>query len=493
MFSQRRVGRVPVERGGYASRTLASMLCALALLLVAPRAEAYAWMIKHGYSNCGACHSDPSGGELLTVYGRAMSEAFLSMKWGSDASDAELYLERRQVARALQRAAHAKNAKKPKAEEVDLDEEEEEEEEEADTEEEGDEDVDLGEGASADTDEEAAPEEESGSESSFSDQMFGIFGTGESLLLGGSIRMAALYRKTEEEPFRYFPMQLDLYGEYRFSDSLRAQVSLGAAKVPAGSPHARPAQVTTSEDSYNLISRTHWVAYDFGGGNHSFRVGRMNLPFGVRIPEHTMWVREATQTDRESDQQHGAALAMNFEKVRFELMGIAGNYQLSPDEYRERGYSGYLELLVDSRVALGINSLMTNAKNDRLQPEGLATTRQAHGVSFRAGPNEKMSVLAELDALLRTRRGMGYVWFLQLDYELTQGLHLSGTGEILDAGYPNASQLQGLPRVAGLGQPQLGGWVSVQWFFAPHFDLRLDAIKREEIPFQFLSQLHVYL
>ncbi len=34
---------------------------------------------------------------------------------------------------------------------------------------------------------------------------------------------------------------------------------------------------------------------------------------------------------------------MGFEKLRFEVMAIAGNYQIEPDAYRERGYSGYVE------------------------------------------------------------------------------------------------------------------------------------------------------
>ena len=42
------------------------------------RADAYAWMIKHGFSKCGSCHTDPSGGETLTKLGRIQSEYLLS-------------------------------------------------------------------------------------------------------------------------------------------------------------------------------------------------------------------------------------------------------------------------------------------------------------------------------------------------------------------------------------------------------------------------------
>ncbi len=55
------------------------------------------------------------------------------------------------------------------------------------------------------------------------------------------------------------------------------------------------------------------AGYDFADGQITVRAGHMNLPFGIRIPEHTMWVRQATLTDRESAQQDGVAFAYNGE------------------------------------------------------------------------------------------------------------------------------------------------------------------------------------
>ena len=52
-------------------------LLAFAVFVVAllPRqAEAYPWMIRHGYTNCAQCHVDPSGGGVLTEYGRGQGE-----------------------------------------------------------------------------------------------------------------------------------------------------------------------------------------------------------------------------------------------------------------------------------------------------------------------------------------------------------------------------------------------------------------------------------
>jgi hypothetical protein len=193
---------------------------------------------------------------------------------------------------------------------------------------------------------------------------------------------------------------------------------------------------------------------------------------------------------------------MNFEKLRFELMGIAGNYQSSPDSFRERGYSGYLELMVGERAAFGVSSLTTYAKNDRFAPqERRATIRQAHGLFTRLGVVDELAVLAEVAAVDRSRKELGYAAFLQLDFEPAQGLHFIGTLEGANTGYPSNPLtgliVQGVPqkqeRLPGTGKLQVGYWIGAQWFFAPHFDVRVDAMFQKGEPMQVMSQFHVYL
>jgi len=65
--------RLPFLRG-------ACWLWILAVVsLSSGQAHAYAWMIKHGFSKCGSCHTDPAGGEALTRFGRLQSEHLLAM------------------------------------------------------------------------------------------------------------------------------------------------------------------------------------------------------------------------------------------------------------------------------------------------------------------------------------------------------------------------------------------------------------------------------
>lgn len=488
-------------------------------------------MIRHGYTNCSGCHADPSGGELLTLYGHAISYEALSTKWGGNKEAARL--EERRINAAIARAAGAKSAPKKRvaAEKVNLDDEPpakgapaaaaaeapakaadaaapaekaEGEESAAPAKKTGDDEDSAeeegaaeGDAPAADAEGAAASSESSGAEpspfegmSGLTGPLFGLLKPKEELLIGGSWRFASTY-KTDPGEAKFFPMQLDMYGQLRFLKNFRVSLGLGAAKVPAGSPHARAAQITRNQgDGYNVISRTHWLGFDFGDGAHLIRVGRMNLPFGIRMSEHVMWVREKTQTDRESDQQHGIALSLNFDKLRLELMGIAGNFQINPDDFRERGYSGYVEFVVADKAAVGVSSLYTEAKNDRIYIEGLRTARSANGVFARAAASSAVAIMAEADVLTRSRREIGYVGFVQIDAEVLSGLHAIGTAELLDAGFPNKNP-NAPDRAAGLGEPGLGGWLSLQWFFLPHFDLRVDGIIRSEK--MILSQLHVYL
>ncbi len=131
-------------------------------------------------------------------------------------------------------------------------------------------------------------------------------------------------------------------------------------------------------------------------------------------------MRQSTRTDRESAQQDGVSLAYNGEKLRGEVMAIAGNYQINPDKYRERGYSLYAEYLVAENTAVGVSSLVTKAQKDRVTLDA-KPLRQVHGAFVRATFLNDFVVLAEADGLITSDHDTGYVGFAQLDWEFTAG------------------------------------------------------------------------
>ena len=146
-------------------------------------------------------------------------------------------------------------------------------------------------------------------------------------------------------------------------------------------------------------------------------------------------------------------------------MGIAGNFQLRPDDFRERGYSAYVEYAPLTTLAVGISSLFTRATRDIVY--GVTDYRFANGPFFRYAPVQELVFLAEIDSVYQslTWNGhrAGFAAFAQADYEPTQGLHLMLTGETMNSGTS--------------GEPVSGdAWFSGVWFFLPHMDLRIDTI-----------------
>lgn len=259
---------------------------------------------------------------------------------------------------------------------------------------------------------------------------------------------------------RYILMQADL----------RAHVKAGGfhAYGSAGfvSEGADGAWITSNSGTGgNIVSREYWVGYDVMKGL-LLRGGRLALPYGIRSEEHILFARTATRTDTNDGQQLGLDAVYGKGKYRAELMGIAGNTQIGPDDYRERGYSALFAYAPKNTFEVGVSSLITHANLDiELQDE---RTRQAHGVFARYAPIEKVRFLAEanvtVSALATDPAETGTVGYLQVDTEPAQGFHLKATGEWCDDDGADADAAT------------LRGTATALWFFAPHVDLRIDAL-----------------
>ena len=219
------------------------------------------------------------------------------------------------------------------------------------------------------------------------------------LLLGGSFRAMDLETKTDGAPYAnsLILMQADL----------RAGIDVhhwhAAASLGFLANGGSPAAIATSQGGPSLVAREYWAGYGFLDDTLLVRAGRINVPYGLRVIEHTFYVREATRVDINDTQQVGVAVAYRRGAFHGELMGIAGNYQISPDAYRERGYAGYLEWSPASGYAVGVNSLVTYAARDvYLQ---VANLRQAHGLTGRASPGNRWSCWARSTTSHSLRRG----------------------------------------------------------------------------------------
>jgi hypothetical protein len=305
------------------------------------------------------------------------------------------------------------------------------------------------------------------------------------LYLGGSVRALGLW-DLDNGTKRAFPMQADLTAAADIGRFTLA-ASIGGSRASARYEHSSKARLigNVNDEGFILVSRNHWLGYRPSDG-WLLRLGRINLPFGIRTPEHTLWVRSETLTDRESDQQHGLALAYSGPRWRGELMGSLGNFQRPGDRLRERGYSGSLEYFAAPKVAVGASSLVLVARRDPALEAG-HVVRQAHGLTLRASPHELLVVLTEANVLSTTGSSVGYVGRATLDLEAVAGLHLAATGELLDRGKPPSGS------AVGRGKPHAGAWLTLDWFFAPHLELRVDLVWRHLRPEMLQAQLHMFL
>jgi hypothetical protein len=368
---------------------------ALALLKTSP-AHAYAWMIRHGFSQCGSCHVDPMGGETLAGMGRAIGETKLAFPWSGD------------------------------------------------------------------------PEP-----SAVGAFLFGV-GEPENVRLGGSFRALSVSYLNAGYTSA-FPMQADLYGA-AFLGRFTLAASVGVSKASARYEHSSKARLVgnVEDEGRILVSRHHWLGYHFDDA-WMLRAGRINLPFGIRSSEHVLWARSETLTDRESDQLDGVSLVYAAGAWRGELMAALGNLQVGDAAFQWRGYSGYVEYLVDLDLALGLSSLYLRAPRD-IDADSGAIVHTAHGLTARYVPAQPLVILAEANALKVTGYDLGFVGMTTFDFEPIQGLHLAVTGELLKRELTRG-----------------GAWLTWQWFVLPHVDLRFDVVLRQDRQPQLLSQLHVYL
>ncbi len=365
-----------------------SLAAALVLLLSTSTAHAYPWMIRHGYTGCMPCHTDPSGGAgALADYGRAQSDLLLRMRYGETS--------------------------------------------------------------------------ETGEADKTSGFLGGLVPLPEQTRLGGDFREAFFSNQIEGVPVQQelITMRADLYGDFKIG-RFRAAGSIGY--VPEGD---LTASLTRGADD-NLVSREHWIGAELDDdGAWLLRGGRITVPFGLRMVEHDLWARSLTRTDIDSTQQYGVALSFARDQLRGELMGIAGNFQIRPDDFRERGYSVYVEYAPLTTLAVGMSSLFTRATRDIVY--GVTDYRYCNGPFLRYAPTEQLVFLTEVDSVYQSltwngHRG-GFAGFAQADYEPTQGLHVMLTGEAMNSGTA--------------GEPVSGDvWFSGVWFFLPHVDLRIDTI-----------------
>jgi hypothetical protein len=111
---------------------------------------------------------------------------------------------------------------------------------------------------------------------------------------------------------------------------------------------------------YVVASREHWLGYEVSSGV-DVRAGRMVLPFGIRQPDHTQYVREDFGLDK-YDQSYGVELDVRRDDWSLFANVFAGDLTLAA-ERQERGIvlTPALELGAGAGVGLSLLASTSDA------------------------------------------------------------------------------------------------------------------------------------
>jgi hypothetical protein len=113
----------------------------------------------------------------------------------------------------------------------------------------------------------------------------------------------------------------------------------------------------------SVFSREHWLMVRFSDAM-SLRAGRMVLPFGLRLPDHTQYVREDFGFDK-WDQSYAVEFDSASEQWMFSAAAFGGDLWLDPVPVQERGAVASLAFNVPSRASFGASVLGSTSEAKR--------------------------------------------------------------------------------------------------------------------------------
>lgn len=198
------------------------------------------------------------------------------------------------------------------------------------------------------------------------------------------------------------------------------------------------------------FSREHWLGLRLGDGL-DLRAGRLVLPFGVRQPDHTQYVREDFSFDK-YDQSYALEVDARWDGWSLFAAGFAGDLTELPEERQERGAALTGSREWSSGGALGASVLSSTST---------ARTRVAGSLFARVPLSAGTYALAELAAQRFRSRAADeelstVAEYLRLGWFARPELDL-----YIEVGHRAFLDANGLTKTrAGLG----ASWQIFQWF-----------------------------
>lgn len=185
--------------------------------------------------------------------------------------------------------------------------------------------------------------------------MYGALDTGSALVLGGDVRLAGGFMKTPENALAAFPMQAELYAALTFGKAFSLHVTAGS----------RPAQVG-NEATTSVWSREHYLQWQQNPGETDglyVRAGRFMPVFGLRLAEHTVYIRRYGGTALFAD-TYGLAVEYVSQKFEAHATGFIKDPVLDSVEHYSGG-AAYLEFRPTERFAVGAEGMAEVGIDDK--------------------------------------------------------------------------------------------------------------------------------
>jgi hypothetical protein len=276
-----------------------------------------------------------------------------------------------------------------------------------------------------------------------------------------------------------FPMQADAYVRVAFADSLSLMVTAGyrgrARKAPSGlgNDNFYPANA----DSF--VSREHYLMWRSGALGPYVRAGRFFAPYGLRLAEHTAYIRRDNGFNllQETYGISGGVVQNDWE------LHVTG---FIPDLLRsfgaqQKGAAAMFEYRLADAYALGLDTkLGFGGGIKRLGGGAFAKAYVAPIKTILMAQVDIFNVTG--DTGTASNQLIGYIGPTVMP---VRGLWLAVYGEISQTDI----------KVKGTATPAVNG--QLNWFPYPHFELviqaRMQSPQQEEAAKTLMAQLHLFL
>jgi len=244
---------------------------------------------------------------------------------------------------------------------------------------------------------------------------------GETVMLGGDFRTVHLFTdKSGETESYYFPMQADLYAGIRVMKYLSLQMQAGIER--GGNAAVREYFALVHGLPYNLYAKA----------------GKFIPPYGLRLDDHTAYIRNATGLDQSKPGSYYGGLEMGIEPLVLYAQA-AYFYEDSPPRAKTEDIrKGFSAMAGWRGLWLQLGGSLMKVENFEIPAPFTTVDRTMYGVSgslrFR-----NISYMLEYDRIEDETNASGYIStianrisFNELDYLVIEGLNVKLRYETID-------------------------------------------------------------